>query len=49
MLEAVHDEVDRPGRLQEYGRLNMKKLIDAEGLEKGVIDAKNYEKSTICF
>ena len=26
--EAVYAEADRPGKLQEYGALNMKKKID---------------------
>ena len=50
MLEAVHNEVDGPGKLQEYGALNMKKKIDPEELEKGATDVKNNnEKSTVCF
>ena len=35
MFGAVHAEVDGPGKLQEYGALNIKKKIDPEGLEKG--------------
>ena len=41
VFEAVHAEVDGPGKLQEYGALNMKKKLDPEGLEKGAIDVKN--------
>ena len=40
MFEAVNAEVDSPGKLQEYGALNMKKKIDPEVLEKGVISVK---------
>ena len=40
MFEAVNAEVDSPGRLQEYGALNMKKKICPEGLEKWAIDVK---------
>ena len=32
MFEAVHAEVDGPGKLQENGALNMKKKINPEGL-----------------
>ena len=39
-MEVVHAEVDGPGKLQEYGALNLKKKIDPEGLEKGAIDVK---------
>ena len=38
MYESVHAEVDGLGKLQEYGALNMKKKIDPERLEKGMID-----------
>ena len=41
MFEAVHAEVDGPGKLQIYGALKMKKNFDPEGLEKGAIDIKN--------
>ena len=40
MFEAVHAEVDGPGKLQDYGALNMKKKIDLERLENGAIDVK---------
>ena len=49
MLEVVHAEGDDLGQLQEYGALNMKKKIDPEGLEKGAIDTKKKEKSTVYF
>ena len=49
MFEAVNAEVDSPGELQEYGALNMKKKIDAEGLENVVGYKKMNEKSTVCF
>ena len=45
MFEAVNAEVDSPGRLQEYGVLNMKKKIDPEELEKGAIDVKKWLKN----
>ena len=45
MFEAVHVEVDGPGKLQEYGPLNLKKKIDPEGLEKGQIDVKKLMKN----
>ena len=34
MFEAVHAEVNGPGKFQKYGTLNMKKKIDPEELEK---------------
>ena len=41
MFEAVvHAKVDGPGKLQEYGALNMKK-INQEELGKETIDVKN--------
>ena len=49
VFEAVNAEVDSPGELQEYGALNMKKKIDAEGLENVVGYKKMNEKSTVCF
>ena len=49
MFEAVNAEVDSPGELQEYGALNMKKKIDAEGLGNVVGYKKMNEKSTVCF
>ena len=45
VFEAVYTEVDGPEKLQEYGTLNMKKNIDPEGLEKGVIDVKKLMKN----
>ena len=45
MFEAVNAEVDSPGRLQEYGALNMKKKIGQEGLEKVAIDVKEWMKN----
>ena len=45
MFEAVHAEVDGPGKLQEYGALNMKKKIDPEGLEKGATDVEKLMKN----
>ena len=44
-MEVVHAEVDGPGKLQEYGALNLKKKIDPEGLEKGAIDVKKLMKN----
>ena len=41
VFEAFHVEVDGPGKLQEYGALNIKKKIDPKGFEKGAIDFKN--------
>ena len=41
VFEAVHAEVDGPGKLQGFGALNMKKKIDPEGIEK---EATNVEK-----
>ena len=35
MFEAVHAEVDGPGKLQEYGALNLREKIDSMELEKG--------------
>ena len=49
MFEAVNAEVDSPGKLQEHRALNMKKKLDAEGLEKRAIDVKVNEKSNVCF
>ena len=40
VFEAFHVEVDGPGKLQEYGALNIKKKIDPKGFEKGAIDLK---------
>ena len=40
MFETVHAEVDSPGKLQEYGALNMKKKIYPEGLGNEAIDVK---------
>ena len=45
VFEAVHAEVDGPGKLQEYGALNMKKKIYPEGLEKGAIDVKKLMRN----
>ena len=44
-MEVVHAKVDGPGKLQEYGALNLKKKIDPEGLEKGAIDVKKLMKN----
>ena len=44
-MEVVHAEVDGPGKLQEYGALNLKRKIDPEGLEKGAIDVKKLMKN----
>ena len=41
VFEAVYAEVNGPGKLQEYGALNVEKKIDPERLEKGAIDVKN--------
>ena len=48
MFEAVNAEVDSPGKLQEHRALNMKKKLDAEGLEKRALDVKVNEKSNVC-
>ena len=45
MFETGDSEVDGPEKLQEYGSLNMKKIINSEGLEKGVVDVKKLMKS----
>ena len=35
VFEAVHAEVDGPGKLQEYEALNIKKKSIQRGLKKG--------------
>ena len=45
MFEAVYAQFDSQGKLQEYGILTMKKRIDPVGLEKGVINVKNWMKN----
>ena len=47
MLEAVHAEVDGPGKLQESGALDMKKKIDSQGIEKGAIDMKKVMENQL--
>ena len=45
VFQAVNAEVDGPGELQEYGALNMKKKIYAEGLEKKPSDIRKWMKN----
>ena len=49
MFEAGHAKVDGPGKLQEYGALNVKKKFNPEGLKKERLKKKNNEKSIVCF
>ena len=45
MFEAIHAEVDGPGKLQGFGALNMKKKIDPEGIEKEATNVKKLMKN----